>query len=376
MRRNLLTLLALATASPFLSAQSAPKTLLATPDTVVWGAYGGGLKPALTVHSGDTVTIQTLSTCGAPRGLIARGVAPADIPDWVQTIFDHQPDAANRGPGGHLLTGPVAVEGAMPGDVLEVRIQKIQIDVPWACNGMGAGRGFLPDDFPYSRQKLIPLDRQKMIGHFAPGVEIPLHPFFGSMGIAVSAAGRTDSAPPWMNGGNMDNKDLVAGSTIFFPVNSKGANFEVGDGHANQGNGEVDITALETQLTGTFQFIVHKNSGSEPLAEDQSRLVWPRGETPTALHLHGLRPRPENALPKWPIRNMITFLSEPQHVARPHPTLSRADAYSLVSVACDVDITQLVDLPRVGVHVMCPKSDVHRQATRSSLITGSAVSNQ
>ena len=331
-----------------------PKILLATPDTIVWGAYGGALKPALTVQSGDTVTIQTLSTCGAPTNLISRGVQAADIPGWVQTIFDHQPTAENRGPGGHLLTGPVAVEGAAPGDVLEVRIQKIAIDVPWACNGYGPGRGFLPDDFPYARQKLIPLDRDKMIGHFAPGVDIPLHPFFGSMGIAVSAAGRTDSAPPWMNGGNMDNKDLVAGTTIFFPVNSKGANFEVGDGHANQGNGEVDITALETQLTGTFQFILHKGTVPADVGADPDRLVWPRAETPTAYIAMGFHEDLKRAT-EMAIRNMISFLSSPS-MSPVHPALSKADAYALVSVACDVDITQLVDLPRVGVHVLCPKA--------------------
>jgi acetamidase/formamidase len=337
-------------ASPLAAQQT--KTLLATPDTIVWGAYGGALKPALTVHSGDTVTIQTLSTCGNPKGLIARGVAPADIPPYVDDIFSHQPDAANRGPGGHLLTGPVAIEEAAPGDVLEVRIQKIDIDVPWACNGFGTGRGFLPQDFPYSRQKLIPLDRQKMIGHFAPGIDIPLHPFFGSMGIAIGAAGRTDSAPPWMNGGNMDNKDLVAGTTIFFPVNSKGANFEVGDGHANQGNGEVDITALETQLTGTFQFIVHKAS-SPDLGADPNRLLWPRAETPTQYISMGFH-EDLKAATEMAIRNMITFLSTPGQ-SPVSPPLSRADAYALVSVACDVDITQLVDLPRVGAHVLCPK---------------------
>ncbi len=351
-KRTLAKIFFLTLAASPLAAQET-KTLLATPETIVWGAYGGALKPALTVHSGDTVTIQTLSTCGNPKGLIARGVAPADIPDWVQTIFDHPPTAENRGPGGHMLTGPVAIEEAQPGDVLEVRIQKIAIDVPWACNGFGTGRGFLPQDFPYSRQKLIPLDREKMIGHFAPGIDIPLHPFFGSMGIAVGPAGRTDSAPPWMNGGNMDNKDLVAGTTLFLPVNSKGANFEVGDGHANQGNGEVDITALETQLTGTFQFIVHKAASSD-LGADPNRLLWPRAETPTQYISMGFDPDLKAAT-EMAIRNMITFLSTPGQ-SPVTPPLSRADAYALVSVACDVDITQLVDLPRVGVHVLCPKA--------------------
>ena len=321
------------------------KTLLATPETVVWGNYNGAAKPALTIASGDTVTIQTLSTCGPPKRLESLGIAPADIPQYTRDIYDKFP-ADQKGPGGHILTGPVAIEGSEPGDVLEVRIQKIQIDVPWACNSFGAGRGFLPDDFPYSRTKIIQLDRTRMLARFAPGVEIPLHPFFGSMGIATPT-GKSDSAPPWMNAGNMDNKELVAGTTLFIPINTKGANFEVGDGHAGQGNGEVDITALETQLTGTFQLVLHKGS-----LEDANRLLWPRAESPTAYISMGFHADLTRAT-EMAIRNMITFLAD-QNTDAPH--LSRADAYSLISVACDVDITQLVDLPHVGVHVLCPKN--------------------
>ncbi len=321
------------------------KTLLATPETVVWGNYNGAAKPALTVKSGETVTIQTLSTCGPAKRLESLGVAAGDIPQYVRDIYDRFP-AAEKGPGGHILTGPVAIEGAEAGDVLEVRIQKIAIDVPWACNSFGAGRGFLPDDFPYSRTKIIPLDREKMLAHFAPGVEIPLKPFFGSMGLATPA-GKTDSAPPWMNAGNMDNKELVAGTVLYIPVNTPGANFEVGDGHAGQGNGEVDITALETQLTGTFEFVLHKGSLS-----DANRLVWPRAETPTEYIAMGFHEDLKRAT-EMAVRNMITFLSEQN---QDHARLSREDAYALISVACDVDITQLVDLPRVGVHVMCPKA--------------------
>ena len=345
--RSLVALLPLLVASAHCQTT---KTLLVTPETIVWGNYSAMAKPALTVASGDTVVMQTLSTCGAPKGLVARSVAASDIPPYVQNIFDHQPTPENRGPGGHLLTGPVAIEGADAGDVLEVRIQKISIDVPWACNNFGAGRGFLPNDFPYSRGKIIPLDREKMIGHFAPGVEIPLHPFFGSMGIAAPG-GKTDSAPPWMNAGNMDNKELVAGTTLFIPVNSKGANFEAGDGHAGQGNGEVDITAMETMLTGTFQFILHKDSYDNP-----NRLTWPRAETPTHYIAMGFH-EDLKAATEMAVRNMITFLSNPDAAkVQGHAPLSRADAYALISVACDVDITQLVDLPRVGVHVMCPKA--------------------
>src|SRR5271155_3586164 len=329
-------------AIPVAHAQQTTQTLLATPTTVAWGFYSAQAKPVLTVHSGDTVKIQTLSTCGAPERLKSLGVAEADIPAYVADIYKNYP-AADKGPGGHILTGPVAIAEAEPGDVLEVRIQKIDIDVPWACNSFGAGRGFLPNDFPYSTSRIIPLDRAKMIGHFAPGIDIPLHPFFGSMGIAPPG-GKYNSAPPWMHAGNIDNKEMVAGTTLFIPVNSKGANFEVGDGHAGQGNGEVDITALETQLTGTFQFIVHKDQ----------HLLWPRGETPTAYIAMGFDEDLKTATEKA-VRNMITFLSEeiPDQIPG-HPRLTRDDAYALISTACDVDITQLVDT-KSGVHVMCPK---------------------
>ena len=127
--------------------------------------------------------------------------------------------------------------------------------------------------------KIIPLDEKRMVANFAPGIEIPLHPFFGSMGVAPpESAGRFNSAPPWIMAGNLDNKDLVAGTTLYIPVHAPGALFEVGDGHAGQGDGEVDITALETSLVGTFQFIVRKDM----------HLKWPRAETPTHYITMGL----------------------------------------------------------------------------------------
>jgi acetamidase/formamidase len=330
----------LAAAAPFLLAalaagQTAPATLSATPSTVVWGYYSSKAKPVLTVHSGDTVRIQTLSTCGSTERLLSEGVAAPDIPSYNTDIYREVKD---KGPGGHILTGPVDIAEAEPGDVLEVQILKIDIDVPWSCNGFAAGRGFLPNDYPYGRSKIIPLDREKMLAKFAPGIDIPLHPFFGSMGIAPpESAGRVDSAPPWMHAGNMDNKELVAGTTLYIPVHAKGALFEVGDGHAGQGNGEVDITALETFLTGTFRFVVHKDQ----------HLLWPRAETPTAYISMGFSPDLKEAT-TLAVRDMINFLVEQKH-------LSRDEAYMLTSVAVDVDITQLVD-GNVGVHAMCPKA--------------------
>ncbi len=310
-------------------------SLPASPSTVVWGYYSAKARPALTIHSGQTVRIQTLSTCGPTERLVEQGVAPADIPAYNADIYREVKD---RGPGGHILTGPVAIEEAQAGDVLEVDILKIDIDVPFACNGFSAGRGFLPNDYPYSRRKIIPLDRDRMLAKFAPGIEIPLHPFFGSMGVAPpESAGRYDSVPPWMHAGNIDNKEMVAGTTLYIPVQAAGALFEVGDGHAGQGNGEVDITAMETFLTGTFRFIVHKDR----------HLLWPRAETPGAYISMGFSPDLKEAT-TLAVRDMINFLVEDKH-------LSRDDAYMLTSVAVDVDITQLVD-GNVGVHAICPKS--------------------
>lgn len=312
---------------------AAEYNLGATPSAVVWGYYSSQAKPALTVHSGDVVRIQTVSSCPPPSRLEAAGVPPAQIPQYDRDVHEQVKD---KGPGGHLLTGPVAIAEAEPGDVLEVQIEKIDLDVPFACNSFGPGRGFLPNDFPYSRLKIIPLDRERMTAQFAPGISLPLHPFFGSMGVAPPSAGRLDSGPPWMHAGNMDNKELVAGTTLFIPVHAKGALFEVGDGHAGQGNGEVDITAMETLLTGTFRFVVHKNQ----------HLLWPRAETPAYYISMGFDEDLKTAT-EMAVRNMIDFLVTEKR-------LSRDDAYMLTSVAIDVDITQLVD-GKVGVHAMCPK---------------------
>lgn len=316
-----------------LPSSAAQFDLPASPSTVVWGYYSAQAKPALTVHSGDTVKIHTVSTCALER-MEAGGVPHDAIPQYDRDIHDQVKD---RGPGGHILTGPVAIAEAEPGDTLEIRIDRVDVDVPFACNSFGPGRGFLPNDFPYARTKVIPLDLQHNVAEFGPNIRIPLHPFFGSMGVAPPSSGKLNSAPPWMHAGNMDNKELVAGTTLFVPVHAGGALFEAGDGHAGQGNGEVDITALETWLTGTFTFVVHKNQ----------RLLWPRAETPTHFISMGFDEDLKTAT-EMAVRNMIDFLVNEKH-------LSREDAYALTSVAVDVDITQLVD-GKVGVHAMCPKS--------------------
>jgi acetamidase/formamidase len=311
---------------------AADYTLSATPGTVAWVFYSGLAKPVLTIHSGDTVRMQTLSTCGPPERMIGGGVKPEEIPSYTAPIYAEVKDI---GPGGHILTGPVFIDEAEPGDVLEVQILKVDIDVDFACNGFALGRGFLPMEYPYSRYKIIPLDRKKMMARFAPGIDLPLRPFFGSMGVAP-AGGKIDSAPPFAHAGNMDNKELVAGTTLYIPVAVKGALFEAGDGHAGQGNGEVDITALETYLSGTFRFVVHKDR----------HLLWPRAETPEYYISMGFSKDLKEAA-EHAVRDMIEFLVAEKH-------LSRDDAYMLTSVAVDTDITQLVD-GNVGVHTLLPK---------------------
>jgi acetamidase/formamidase len=313
---------------------TATSALKPTPKTVAWGYYDAKAAPVLRVKSGDTVEIQTLIT-STPKRLEDAGLPPDQV---EQSLRDITTQVTDKGPGGHILTGPIYIEDAQPGDVLEVRIQKIRLAIPYAYNGFGPGRGYLPDDFPYSKMKIIPLDEKRMLAHFAAGIDIPLHPFFGSMGNAPPEnAGRFNSAPPWIMGGNMDNKDLVAGTTLYLPVHAPGALFEVGDGHAGQGDGEVDITAIETSLIGTFQFIARKDM----------HLKWPRAETPTHYMTMGFNDD-LNASVTLAVREMIDFLMTEKH-------LSRDDAYMLSSVAADLHITELVDGNK-GVHMSIPKN--------------------
>jgi acetamidase/formamidase len=308
-------------------------TLKVTPETVAWGNYDAAAKPVLRIHSGDTVVFETLLT-NSPAGLERNGVPPEQIEKSLRDVFDHVSD---RGPGGHILTGPVYIEEAEPGDVLEIRIKRVTLALPYAYNGFRYGAGLLTDEFPYARTKIIPLDRQHMTAQFAPGVTIPLHPFFGSMGVAPPKDfGRYDSVPPTISGGNMDNKELVQGTTLYLPVWNTGALFEIGDGHAGQGNGEVDVTAMETSLVGELEFVVRKDL----------KAGNPRAETPTHYISMGFDDDLSMATHKA-VREMVDFLADTRH-------LSRDDAYMLVSVAGDVDITELVDRNK-GVHVMIPK---------------------
>ncbi|HSR98112.1 MAG TPA: acetamidase/formamidase family protein [Kofleriaceae bacterium] len=323
-----------------LAADAAPKThrLEATPATVAYGYYWSEAKPVLHIASGDIIDVDTMLT-NTPTGLARAGVPDAKIQASLKSIVT-EVTGDRKGPGGHILTGPVYVEGAEPGDVLEVKILSIDLALDYGYNGCS---GYLPDncekDVPV---KILALNRQKMTAEFEPGITIPLHPFYGSMGVAPAPdAGRVSSVPPGRHAGNLDNRELVAGSTLYIPIFAKGALFEIGDGHAAQGDGEVDQTAIETSLRGRLQLTVRKDM----------KLTWPRAETATDYIAMATDPDLAVAT-KAAIQEMIDFLVAEKK-------LTRHRAYQLVSVAGNVAITQLVDKPNLGVHVRLPKSIFH-----------------
>lgn len=327
--------LALGAASLAQGAAPATHRLEVTPSTVVYGYYWSEAAPVLRIASGDIVDVDTLLT-NTPAGLAKAGVPDEKIQQSLKTVVN-EVTGDRKGPGGHILTGPIYVEGAEAGDVLEVKILSISLPLDYGYNGC---KGFLPEncepDAPY---KLLQLDRGHMTAEFAPGIVIPLRPFFGSMGVAPAPeAGRVSSNPPGRHAGNLDNRELVAGSTLYIPVFARGALFEIGDGHAAQGDGEVDQTAIETSLRGRLQLTVRKDM----------KLTWPRAET--ATDYISMATDPDLAVAtRLAIQEMVDFLVVQKK-------LSRHQAYQLVSLAGNVAVTQLVDKPNLGIHVRMPKS--------------------
>ena len=313
------------------SAQS-PKThrLEATPATVAYGHYWSESKPALTIASGDIIDVDTLLT-SVPDRLEKAGVPAADVQASLRAIVEQVTD---RGPGGHILTGPVFVTGAEPGDALEVKLLSIDLPIAYGYNGCS---GFVRENCVAGRgPTIIQMDRKAMTASFM-GATIPLRPFFGSMGVAPPPAqGRVSSNPPGIHAGNLDNKELVAGTTLWIPVHVPGALFEIGDGHAAQGDGEVDQTGLETSLRGKIQLTVRKGM----------TLAWPRAETSTHFISMGTDVDLTKAT-RIAIQEMVDFLAATKK-------MDKHQAYQLTSMAGDVAITQLVD-GTMGVHVKMPK---------------------
>ena len=304
------------------------------PANVHWGYYDARVKPVLKIASGDIVRVETMIARGIERLRLA-GVPDEEIPEALKTV---EKAITDRGPGAHPLTGPIYVDGAEPGDTLEVRILGFEYLHPYGAGGFIPEAGTLPDEFPYAKFRLVRFNTTAGTAEFTPGVTLKLAPFFGSIGVAPPViSGRVSSGPPGAHVGNLDNKELVAGSTLFLPVHVQGGLLSLGDGHAMQGDGEVSLTALETSLRGMVQVLVRKGR----------RLRWPRAETPTHYIVMGLHPDLDEAA-KLATREVIDFLTTEKG-------LSKDDAYVLCSIAVDLHVTQLVDGTK-GVHAMIAKS--------------------
>ncbi len=293
-----------------------------------WGFFDAALPPVLRVRSGERVTIDSVS--GGPDVLPPAGF---HVPPELLDIHAR----SERPMPGHILTGPVHVEGAEPGDTLEVRILAVRLRQDWGYNVIRPLAGTLPGEFDAYRLLNIPLDAQRMTARLPWGLDLPLHPFFGVLGVAPPAHwGRISTIAPRAHGGNLDNKELRPGSSLLLPVHVPGALFSCGDGHAAQGDGEVCTTAIETALQGEFELVVHKGTG----------LAYPRAQTPTHLITMGMDPDLDQCL-AIALREMIALLGE--------HGLARDDAYTLCSLAVDFRVTQTVNGHR-GVHAMLARA--------------------
>ena len=307
------------------------KVLKATPETIHWGYLDSAVKPALQIDDGETVRIECI-TCS---------------PDWMppkDSGYDILEDLTEchskvkKGSGNHLFTGPIYINGAEIGDVLKVDINDITIRQNWGWNLFRGYMGTIPEDYPYMRLTHIPLDLEKNYAIMKAGFKIPLKPFFGQLAVAPAEVyARQNSKEPREFGGNLDCKELTSGSTIYLPVWNKGALFSTGDGHAAQGDGEVDGTAIETSLSGTFKFTVLKNQG----------WTMPRAETKNHYITFGLDPILDIAA-KQALKEMIDWIVTKSKC-------HRDDAYALCSFAGDLHVTQTVNNVK-GIHMMLPKT--------------------
>ena len=294
-----------------------------SPSTVHWGYFDARIPARIEVDSGDTVVVDTVSGWGEVTDTSLFRPEHLEIATTMKPVF-----------GPHILTGPIAVRGALPGDVLEVRIRAIELTVDWGWNVIRPLRGTLPEDFPNFERRTLPLDRNAMTTKLPWGPTVPLQPFFGILATAPRPEyGAISSVEPREFGGNIDCKEFVAGTSLFLPVFVPGANFSAGDGHAVQGDGEVCLTALETCLKGTFELVLRKDM----------KLAMPRAITPTHYITLGLDPDLDNAA-RQALRAMIAWLVQ-------MGGWTPSEAYVFCSLACDLHVTQTVDGNK-GIHAM------------------------
>lgn len=305
--------------------------LCAAPDTVRWGSFSASFPVVLTVDDGDTVTVDTVSG------------EPDNLPGPPFTVLDNHREIlelCRRGKGPHLVTGPIAIRGASVGSVLEVRIKDVRLRSDWGWNAIKSGLGALPEDFPTASQVTVPIDIQAQRADLPWGGCVQLRPFFGIMAVAPPPRfGTISSIEPDRHGGNMDNKELVPGSILYLPVWNKDALFMVGDGHAVQGDGEVCLTALETCMSGTFEFVIRRD-----LAFD-----LPHAETPRHLITMGFHPDLNEAV-RIALRAMIAWITR-------KTGMEAVNAYRLCSLIGDLRVTQVVDGNK-GIHMMVAKEEL------------------
>jgi len=320
--------------------------LPANKDTVQWGWFDPTEKPKVVVDSGDTVSIETWS-----HGMDE--VRPGATMDEIVKLR-----LANPGGGPHSVTGPIYVNGAEPGDTLEIHIKKIVMkDSGFNFNLPGKQFptvGLLASEFPEGHVEYFKLDTKTMTTEFKPGIILPLKPFPGTIAVGPDpnepkekagppihdAKGRTSTLRPWKNGSNMDVNELQEGSTVYFPVFQKGALIWTGDSHCLQGGGEVNLTALECS---------YKEIEIEPIVRKDLHIDWPRAETSTHWVFMGFDEDLNEAM-KIAVRETVNFLAEQKMVP-----MSREEAYALTSIVGDCRVSQVVDI-RKGVHCMIPKS--------------------
>jgi acetamidase/formamidase len=321
----------------------ADATLRSTPRTVVWGYISADLPPALTIKSGQTVKIDTVSH----QGLMTRddpvtffgagGIPPEQVLQDASDIY--RMVSRVNGLSAHVLTGPIYVEGAMPGDMLEVRIHKFDLRVPYGVNNSGPRTGVLGELLSAPSPKIIKLDLDRNVALFSKDIEVPLSPFLGVMAVAPPRdLLLVSSRPPSRWGGNMDLNKLAAGATLYLPVFNAGAQFLTGDPHAVQGDGEVNGTAIEASLSATLQFIVHKDAGKT--------MRWPRAEDAANYYTMGIDLNLDVAM-REATRETVEFLQE-------RLGLTPADAYSLASIAVDFRVAEAVDSTQV-IYAAIPK---------------------
>ncbi|BAZ04233.1 acetamidase/formamidase family protein [Calothrix sp. NIES-3974] len=308
--------------------------LKATKETVHLGGFSHLLTPALTIDSGDTIDVETYT------GFYVWEQAPSAFltPELID-ICQNLPKSRKISTGPHLLTGPIYIRDAKPGDVLEIYLQEITPRLPVGFNLIRSGWGVLPEKFSQPALRFIDLDLPNNIAEFPPqsGVKIPLRPFFGILGVATPETNRS-SIPPGNYGGNMDNRELLPGTRVYLPIYVPGGLFSIGDGHAAQGDGEVDVTAIETSMNGLIQLTLRPDL----------QLTTPIAESPTDIMTMGFGESLDDALQNA-LENMIGFLQK-------YVNLSAEEAYVLCSLAVNFRISQVVNTPQKGVHAMLSKS--------------------